>query len=453
MDEETTAMIITKKSIPRRTVLRGMGAAVALPLLDSMFPAFSALVKAAAKPVHRFQAFYIPNGMALEYWTPAKEGADFELTPVLQPLAAFRNQMLVLSGLRSPWSQVHAGASASFLSGSARVEVRTETETLADITMDQMLAKEFGKETQLASLELSMDNKGSAGECSGGLSCAYVNTISWRSPTMPLPMENNPRAVFERLFGDSGTTEAKARQARLRQNKSILDSVQDKLTALKRDIGPEDQAKVDQYTEAVRDVERRIQRAEEQSGIELPLVEQPQGAPPVFEDHLALMFDLQVLALQTDLTRVISFMISREQGGRIYPLSGVAEAHHPLSHHQNDPAKIALMSKINAYHAKLFSNYLARLRATPDGDGSLLDHMTILYGGGLGNSTSHSPLNLPILVVGGGNGKLKGGRHLKYPGDTTLANLLVTLMDKLEMPVERMGNSNGPLPIDTLSGV
>jgi hypothetical protein len=319
--------------------------------------------------------------------------------------------------------------------------------------MDQVLAKQFGKETQLASLELSMDSKGNAGECSGGLSCAYVNTISWRNATTPLPMENNPRAVFELLFGDAGTTESRARQARLRQKKSILDSVTDALADLKREIGPVDQDKVNQYTEAVRDVERRIQRAEEQHDLQLPLIEQPQGVPPDFEDHLNLMFDLKVLALQADLTRVITFMLAREQGGTIYPKSGVQEAHHPLSHHQNDPAKIALMAKINAYHTKLFSDYLTKLRATPDGDGSLLDHMTILYGGGLGNSTSHSPLNLPILLLGGGAGRLKGGRHLKYDGDLPLSNLLVTVMDKLDLPVERMGASTGKLPIDTLSGV
>ena len=275
-------MIITKKAIPRRTVLRGLGATLGLPLLDAMSPAFSALVKTAAKPVNRFQAFYIPNGMALEYWTPATEGATFELTPVLEPMAPFRNQMLVLSGLRSSWSQTHAGAPASFLSGCGRREVRTETETLADTTMDQVLAREFGKSTQLASLELSMDNKGNAGECSGGLSCAYVNTISWRNPATPQPMENNPRAVFERLFGDSGTTERAARQARLGQNKSILDSVNEKLADLKRELGAQDQLKVTQYTEAVRDLERRIQRAEEQNAIELPRVQQPEGVPPVF---------------------------------------------------------------------------------------------------------------------------------------------------------------------------
>ena len=441
-------MIITKKAIPRRTVLRGLGATIGLPLLDAMSPAFTALVKTAARPVHRFQAFYIPNGMALEYWTPEKEGRDFELTPVLEPMAPYRDQMLLLTGLRSPWSQVHAGAGASFLSGCARREVKSETETLADTTMDQVFAREFGKETQIGSLELSMDSKGNAGECSGGLSCAYVNTISWRDPQTPQPMENNPRAVFERLFGDSGTTEKRARQARLRQNKSILDSVNDKLAALQHDLGAQDRLRLNQYTDSVRDVERRIQRAEEQSETELPELVQPHGVPADYNQHLALMFDLQALAFQIDLTRVITFMIAREQGGNIYPDSGVTEAHHPLSHHQNDPTKIALMSKINRYHIKLFTDYLAKLKAIPDGEGNLLDHLTILYGGGLGNSTSHSPLNLPIMLVGGGSGTFKGGRHIHYPGDPFLSNLLVTLMHNFGLPVERMGNSTGQLPID-----
>jgi hypothetical protein len=445
-------MFITMKSLPRRTILRGLGASLALPLLDAMLPAFSVLAKAAAKPVHRFQAIYAPNGMAMEYWTPKAEGVGFELTPVLEPLAAFRNQMLVLSGLRASWNRSHAGASGSFLTGTTRGG-RTETELLASTSMDQLLAKEFGKLTQLASLELSMDAASNAGECTAGLSCAYTHTISWRTPTMPLPMEHNPRAVFERLFGDNGSTAPAARRARLHQNKSILDSVTEKLADLKRELGSQDQGKVDDYTEAVRDIERRVQKAEEQSALELPFVEQPQGVPPVFEDHLRLMFDLQLLALQCDLTRVITFMLGREQNARAYPQIGVPDAHHPLSHHGNDPVKIAQMSKINAYHTKLVSEYLTKLRATPDGDGSLLDQMTIMYGSGISNSTYHSGDNLPLLVVGGGAGRLKGGRHLKYSGDISMSNLLVTLMDKLDMPIEKFGDSTGELPLDTLSGV
>jgi hypothetical protein len=266
-------------------------------------------------------------------------------------------------------------------------------------------------------------------------------------------MEWNPRAVFEKLFGDSGSTDRGVREARLQQHKSILDSVTEKLTDLKNELGPRDQVKIDEYTQAVRDVERRIEMAEQQRDVELPSMEQPQGAPPVFEDHLALMLDLQLLAFQSDLTRVISFMLGKEQSARPYPQIGVPEAHHPLSHHNNVPELIAQMSKINRYHTQLFSQYLAKLRATPDGDGSLLDHMTILYGSGISNSTRHSGDNLPLLVVGGGAGRLKGGRHLVYPGEPSMANLLVTLMDKLDVPVERLGGSTGKLSLDALPGV
>jgi hypothetical protein len=298
-----------------------------------------------------------------------------------------------------------------------------------------------------------MDLPNNAGACTGNLSCVYTHTLSWRSATQPLPMEWNPRAVFEKLFGDSGSTERTAREARLQQQKSILDSVTEKLADLKRDLGPRDQVKVNEYTESIRDVERRIQKAEEQRDVNLPSMEKPQGPPPVFEDHLAMMLDLQALAFQSDLTRVISFMLSKEQSARPYPQIGVPEAHHPLSHHNNVPELVEQMSKINRYHAQLFSQYLAKLRATPDGDGSLLDHMTILYGSGISNSTKHSGDNLPLLVVGGGAGKLKGGRHLKFSGNPPMANLLVTLLDKLDAPVERLGGSTGKLPLDTLSGV
>ena len=445
-------MAFLSKSLPRRTVLRGLGATMALPFLDAMLPAFSLRGLAATRPVHRFQTFYVPNGMAMEYWLPKGEGAAFELSPILEPLAPFREQMLVLSGLKANWNYIHAGASGSFLTGTARGG-RNEIEIIADVSVDQLLARHFAGETQVASLELSMDAPANAGACTGILSCVYTHTLSWRSPTQPLPMEWNPRAVFERLFGDSGSTNRVARDARLRQHKSILDSVTEKLASLKRELGPQDQTKVDQYADAVRDVERRIEKAEQQSGLELPALEQPQGAPPVFEDHLALMLDLQLLAFQSDLTRVISFMLGKEQSARPYPQIGVPEAHHPLSHHNDVPELIAHMSKINRYHTQLFSKYLEKLRATPDGDGTLLDHTTILYGSGISNSTRHSGDNLPLLVMGGGAGTLKGGRHLTYSGKPTMANLLVTLMDKMDVPVERVGGSTGKLPLDTLSGM
>jgi uncharacterized protein DUF1552 len=441
---------LTAKSLPRRTVLRGLGATVALPFLDAMLPAFASRGRAAGTPVHRFQAFYVPNGMAMEYWSPKGEGSAFELSPILEPLAPFRNQMLVLSGIKSSWNYIHAGASGSFLTGTVRGG-RNEVEVIADVSMDQLLARHFARETQVASLEVAMDAPNNAGACTGILSCAYTHTISWRSPTQPLPMEHNPRAVFERLFGDAGSTERAAREARLRQNKSILDSVTSKLADLKRALGPQDQIKVDEYAESVRDVERRIQKAEQQRDLELPEFEEPQGVPPVFEDHLALMLDLQRLALQSDLTRVVTFMIGKEQSARPYPQVGVPEAHHPLSHHENRPELIEKMSKINRYHTQLLSQHLAKLRATPDGDGSLLDHMTIMYGGGISNSTRHSGENLPLLLVGGGAGRLKGGRHLTYSDKPSIANLLLTLMDKFDMPVEKLGGSTGKLPIDSLS--
>jgi len=441
-------MTFITKSLPRRTVLKGMGVAMALPFLDAMLPT----LRAATRPSNRFLSFYVPNGMAMEYWTPKGEGANFELSPILEPLAPFRNQMLVFSGIKASWNYIHAGASGSFLTGT-KTGGKNEVEIIADVSIDQLLGKHFASETQIGSLEMSMDVPANAGACTGNLSCAYTHTLSWRSKTQPLPMEWNPRAVFERLFGDSGSTDKAARQTRLNQHKSILDSVNGKLASLKKELGPADQSRVNEYSDAVRDVERRIQRAEEQRDVDIPTIAQPQGAPPVFEDHLALMLDLQLLAFQSDLTRVISFMIAKEQSARPYPQIGVPEAHHPLSHHDNVPELILKMSKINTYHTQLLAGYLTRLRATPDGDGNLLDHMTILYGSGISNSTGHSGDNLPLMLLGGGGGKLKGGRHLRFPEKPSNANLLVTIMDKMGMPVDQVGGSNGKLLIDPLPGV
>ncbi len=443
---------VSSKALSRRTVLRGLGATMALPFLDAMVPAFSVRAIAAGKVAHRFQTFYVPNGMAMQFWTPKGEGRDFALSPILEPLKAYRDQMVVLSGLKANWNYIHAGASGSFLTGTTRGG-RNEVEIIADISMDQILAKQFAKETQVGSLELSMDMPANAGACTGNLSCAYTHTISWKSATQPLPMEYNPRSVFEKLFGDSGSTDRRAREARLHQHRSILDSVNEKLAGLQRELGPQDQARIEEYTESIRDVERRIQRAEEQHDLELPMMDQPQGVPPVFEDHLALMFDLQLLAFQSDLTRVISFMISKEQSARPYPQIGVPEAHHPLSHHGDAPDLIERMSKINTYHTELFAKYVERLHKTPDGDGTLLDHTTILYGSGISNSNAHSGDNLPLMLVGGGAGRVKGGQHLVYKDQPSMANLLVTLMDKMDVPVDHIGGSTGKLPIDTLSGM
>ena len=444
---------LTAKPLPRRTVLRGLGATMALPLLDAMLPAFSTRAHAAAKAAHRFMTFYVPNGMAMEYWTPKGEGNAFELAPIMEPLAPFRDQLTILSGVKSSWTFSHAGGSSSFLSGILKGG-KNEADILGDISMDQMLAQHFSSETQVASLEMGLDPPNNAGACTSNLSCVYTHTISWKSKTQPLPLEWNPRAVFERLFGDSGSTDKKVREARLHQNKSILDSVNEKLTKLLSSLGPDDQRKVEEYSEAVRDIERRIQKAEEQSDVELPEFEQPAGAPPNFEDHLALMMDLQLLALKADLTRVITFMIGKEQSARPYPQIGVPEAHHPLSHHGQVPELIARMSKINRYHSELFAKQLAKLRATQDGDGNLLDHMTILYGCGISNSSLHIGDNLPLLLLGGGCGTLKGNRHLVYQGKPSHANLLVTLMGNLGYPVDKMGGSTGKLSLnEPLTGV
>lgn len=445
--------ILTGKSLSRRTLLKGVGATLALPFLDAMLPAFGPLrAQTLADRVRRFQTFYVPNGMAMEYWSPIGEGAGFALSPILEPLAPFQDQMLVLSGINANWVQIHAGASGSFLTGISQGG-RTETEIVADVSMDQLLAREFGRETQVASLELSMDAPANAGACSSNLSCVYTHTLSWRGPTQPLPTEHNPRAVFERLFGDSGSTDREAREARLGQQKSILDSVTDKLSALRQEIGLQDQVKVEQYTEAVRDVERRIQRAEAQIDMELPSFAQPEGVPAVFEDHLDLMLDLQVLAFQTDLTRVITFMLGKEQSARPYPQIGVPEAHHPLSHHDDRPELVERMSQINRYHTELFARYLTKLRETPDLDGSLLDNTTILYGSGISNSTRHSGRNLPLLVMGGGGGRPSAGQHVTFSDEPGMANLLVALMDRVGVPVDKIGASTGELALDPLSGI
>lgn len=438
-------------SLPRRTVLRGLGAAVALPLLDSMVPALSALSQTAARPTRRFGVVYVPNGIAMEHWTPAEEGPGFGLTPILQPLEPFKDQMTVVSGLRGYWTPAHAGASTTFLTGAAGVA--GETAPVADISMDQILAKEYGQHTELASLQLSIDSRANAGQCSGGHSCVYTNTICWRSRTTPLPMENNPRVVFEQMFGDSGSTDPEVRRARMQRDRSILDSVTDKVSDLRREVGQADSLKIDEYLEGVRDIERRIRQAEQQPSYDVPDVAQPEGIPATFAEHVALMFDLQVLAHQVDLTRVSTFMMGREVSSRTYTEIGIPDAHHPLSHHEYNPEKIAMMAKINAYHATLFADYLAKLRSTPDGDGSLLDNMMLMYGCGMSDSNAHSPLNLPVLLLGGCGGQLEGGRHLKYADDPLMPNLLVTLMDKLGVPVESLGKSDGRLSVDRLPGV
>lgn len=434
--------VITGNSLSRRTLLKGAGAALALPMLDAMTPALAQ----TARPVHRFQTVYIPNGMAMEYWSPASNGPQLEITPVLEPLRNYAGKMVFLSGIKANWNVAHAGAGGSFLTGVTRGG-RNETEILADVSMDQLLANKLGSETQLASLELSMDAPALAGACTVNLSCVYTHTLSWRGKTEPLPTEHNPRAVFERLFGDSGSTAQEARAMRLSQQSSILDAVLEKLNKLESSLGSSDRHLVNSYTESVRDIERRIEKAEEQIEMELPALEQPAGVPSVFEDHMTLMQDLQVLALQTDLTRVITFMMSKEQSARPYPQIGVPDAHHPLSHHNNDPELIERMSRINIHHTTLFANYLDKLAAIPDGDGSLLDNMTILYGGGISNSTIHSGVNLPVLLLGGGAGWLQGGRHVHYDNEPSMADLHLTLLEKFGVHIDKLGGSTAPLTV------
>lgn len=437
-------MIITKKAISRRAVLRGLGTTLALPLLDGMVPALTAWSRTPANPTKRFGIVYVANGMVMENWTPKAVGAGFEITPILQPLAPYRERLLVVSGLNNNEDdKSHETGSTKFLTGMPPKSTQG-ADLQAGVSVDQVAARAYGQHTQLASLELALDAGEFGGTCGAGYSCAYTNTICWRGPSTPLPMETNPRVVFERLLGDGGSTDPAARMARMRKDRSILDSVTDKLSRLNRDLGARDQSKLSEYLEAVRDVERRIEKAEAQGGQELPDVSQPAGIPASFEEHAKLMFDLQVLAYQTDLTRVITFMVGREFSGRTYPEIGISEAHHPLSHHQYDPEKLAKLTKLQTYQASIFAYYLDKLNSVKDGDGTLLDTTMILYGGGLSDSNAHLATNLPVVLVGG-TGSIQGGRHLKFGDETPMANLHVTMLHKLGVEVESLGDSTGEL--------
>jgi hypothetical protein len=437
-------MIVTRRALPRRTLLRGLGAAIALPLLDGMVPAFAA---AAAPVAPRLAVVYLPNGIVMSDWTPRMEGDAFELSPTLAPLAPFRDRLIVLTGLRNgpPHYAVHGAASTRFLTA-VPPEPSTGSVVGAGVSMDQLAASDFGQQTPLGSLELTLES-GYAGACDIGSSCVYTDTIAWRGPTTPLPMEHNPRAVFERLFGEHDTTDRAARLARDADERSILDSVAQAATDLARELGRGDRAKMAEYLDAVRDVERRIQNLEKRGVREVAGIDRPVGIPASFPDHCRLMFDLQVLAHQSDLTRVTTFMMGRELSGRSFPEIGIRDPHHPTSHHQKDPEKIAKLVKINAHFAEQFAYFLERLRSTPDGDGSLLDQATIVYGAGMSDGDSHSPENLPLLLAGGGAGQLKGGRHLRFPSDTPIANLHMSLLEKLGVRVDHFGNSTGRLSI------
>jgi hypothetical protein len=446
-------MMITKKALSRRTMIRGLGVTLALPLLDGMVPAMTALAQTPAKRVNRLGVVYVPNGVIMEDWIPDNEG-PLALKSSMQSLEPFKQHVLVLSGLDCEPSPgrpggAHAKASTRFLTDVSPPMHPTWLD--AGISMDQIAARELGKQTQLASLELAVEAGQMAGACDSGFACPYNNTISWSSASTPLPMQNDPRVIFERLFGDSGTTDSKLRLARIQQKRSILDSVSDELGDLQRRLGRRDRTKLSEYLEAIRNMERRIERAEQQSDQELPLFDTPAGIPTAFEDHVKLLFDLEVLAYQSDLTRIITLMIGREQTGMTYPQIGVPDAHHPVSHHQNDPVKIAKNAKINEYHVRLFSYFVDKLQATPDGDGTLLDNVTLVYGCGMADCNSHEPRNIPLMLVGGGAGHLKGGRHIRYAKGTPLANLHLTLLDQFGVPWDRIGDSNGKVDHHQLS--
>ncbi len=444
-------MMIFKKAIPRRTFLRGVGATLALPLLDGMIPAFASAPDTGQSPT-RLSFFYVPNGIRMENWTPTKVGAGFELTPTLEPLAAFRDRFLVLSGLaanegrRIPGEQAgdHPRASGSFLTGAHPHQ--SPDKAFTGISVDQIAAKELGKHTQLASLELGIENE-VLGGCEAGYSCAYANTLSWSSPTTPLPMEPQPRAVFERLFGDSDSTDAAERLAGIQENRSILDFVTQSVGRLLTDLGPGDRTKLGEYLDAVRDVERRIQMAEEQSSRELPVLDRPAGVPARFDEHAKIMLDLEVLAFQCDLTRIASLMTGHEMSGKAYPEIGIPDPYHALTHHNGDPEKIEKVIQIDLYHMKVFAQFVEKMRSVSDGDGSLLDHSMIVYGGGLSDGNMHYHNNLPILLVGGGSGRIKGGRHVLYPEDTPVSNLWLTLLDMLGVEQKKLGDSTGKLSL------
>jgi hypothetical protein len=449
-------MIITKKSLARRTFLRGLGTTLALPLLDSMIPALA--VASAVKPVVRLGFVYHPVGMILNKWIPATEGTGFEITPTMKALEPFRENMVVLTGLAQVQGRAlgdgagdHAREGATWLTG---VHPK-KTEGLgihAGISADQIAARELGKNTQLASLELGLESPSLAGGCDSGYSCAYTNTVSWRSATTPLPVEINPRTVFERLFGDGENTDPAARLAMLQEQRSILDYVSGSIDRLETKLGKGDRNKLSEYLDAIRDIERRIQKAEQQNAeMKLPAMERPSSAPEAFLDHAKLMMDLQVIAFQTDMTRVISFMLGRAGSNRPYREIGVTDGHHSITHHQNDPVKIANVAKIDAYLVQTFAYFLEKLKATPDGDGNLLDHSLILYGSGLGDANVHTHHELPTALLGGGAGQVKGGRHLNYAKDTPLNNLLVSMLYKAGVRTENFGDATGQL--EHLSGV
>ena len=445
-------MIVTKSALPRRTLLRGVGTALMLPLLDAMIPPLTALADTPADPgrLRRLGFVFMPMGSDITRWTPpGAQGLD-RLSPSLLPLEPVKDHVTVISNLEllNAYPGTHSSSNSAFLSA-AKARHTESTDYYLGTTVDQIAAKQIGKDTQLPSLELAMDLLATVGQCDNGYACVYQNNRSWSSPTTPLPAEAHPRIVFERLFGEGGTPAE--RRIALKKRASLLDGVAEDFSRLRRQLGPADRTRVSGYLESIREVERRIQKAEvDATQYALPDLDRPIGVPPAYADHARLMFDLQVLALQGDITRVITFQLARETSNRTYPEIGVPDPHHPLTHHGNDPDKIARMAKINQFHVSLFAYFLERLKATPEGDGSLLDHSLVLYGSGMGNPNVHDHTNLPIIVAGGAAGRMKGGRHIKYDKPTPLANLHLSLLDKVGIRLDKFGDSNGK--VDELLG-
>jgi hypothetical protein len=441
-------MIVTRRYLPRRTFLKGMGAVVALPMLDAMTPAFASAAQLNKRAV-RLAFTYVPNGITMADWTPKTEGAAFGLTRVLKPLERFREDTLVLSGLGHRNGAAlgdgpgdHARAAASYLTG-VHPRKTAGADIQNGISVDQVAAQHLGAATRFGSLELGCDDSRTVGNCDSGYSCAYTNSLAWRGPATPMPPETNPRLVFERLFGDLDTSvPADTRARRLRYRRSILDLVGERTTQLSADLGPSDRRKLDEYLSSIREIERRIESAERDFTGLVPDIEKPTGVPVLYADYVNLMFDLQVLAFQTDSTRVITMMMGREGSLRTYPEIGVPDPHHPLTHHRGNPEWIEKVTKVNTMHMELFAGFIAKLKATPDGDGSLLDNSMIVYGSGLSDGNRHTHEDLPVLLVGRG-GHFRLGKHIVYPKDTPMTNLYLTLLDRMGVPSEQIGDSTG----------
>jgi hypothetical protein len=433
-------MFITKKHLSRRTFLRGAGVTVGLPLLDAMIPAWTALAQTAASPKPHLGFLYLPHGAIMDQWTPAAEGTGFELTPILKPLAPFQKQVTIVSGLENKGAiapPVHALSPGTWLSCVTPPEGQ---EPHGGVTVDQLAAAHLGQDTPLPSLELASEGRGGNGNaCDRNYGCSYGATISFRTPTTPLPMESDPRKLFERLFGQGDTPQE--RKAIAKQYSSILDLVTSEAADLRKNLDAQDRARLGDYLESVREIERRVQKMEERDLTSLDLPDVPVGS--TFDQRLTLMFDMIALAYQANLTRVFSFMMAGEGSNQTYNHVGVSDAFHPLSHHQNDKTRKEKLVKIQTYHTQAFAKFLAKLAAMPDGDGSMLDHSILLYGSNMSNSNAHNHFPLPTLVAGGGCGKLKGGQHLKYPDQTPLSNLLLTLLDRAGVHVDKVGNSTG----------